>query len=166
MSNALPTITTLESAIPYLKIWQQRLNPLLNVALPVRCPFNFNVTGATGTSGLTLNWESVKGADGYRIYFSTTGDFSSSTLLTVITNAAQTSFYDNMGASGVKRWYRISATSGTVTAPQSFESVLSAPISASSGTAGTTYDNTSSTSGGGGWSTGGGSGGSGRISLK
>jgi len=150
--TTLPTITGPGNLYSNLKLWQQTINPVVNAPRPPRSPFNFSAKSVAATTGILLSWELVKGADGYKIYFSDNGDFSShSQLLIQITNVAQTNYFDNIGVTGQKRWYRISATTGTANAPQSVEGTQSAPISNSTGSGTTSQDNTSHTSGSGGW---------------
>lgn len=134
-----------------LQIWRQQLNPIVATPAKLRSPFNLVASSPTGTTGILLQWNSVRGADGYVIEYSTNGDFGAGNVLAKITNGAQTAYFDDLNASGVKRWYRITTTSGTVSAPQSVLGNTSAPVSATSGSGTTSYDNTSGTSGNDGW---------------
>lgn len=151
MSNSLPTITNLSNAVQYLKIWQQQLNPVVSSPKPPRSPFNLVTKSVAGTTGIALSWETVRGADGYVIYYSDTGDFSANNVLTKITNPAQKGFFDDLNASGKTRYYKIASTAGTQNAPQSVLGNTSAPISATTGVTATSSDTTSHTTGGGGW---------------
>jgi fibronectin type 3 domain-containing protein len=69
--------------------------------------------------GIVLTWDLVNGADGYVIQASPNGDFSGAVTLAQITNGAQTSYFDNTPASGTKKYYKIAATAGTLSLPQS-----------------------------------------------
>lgn len=156
MGNSLPSINSLEHAIPTLKIWQQRLNTLTRAPVPLRTPFNFRAAGGTtGATGITLSWEVVKGSDGYEVQSSPTGDFSNAPIIATLTSQVATSFFDSTGATAVKRYYRIRTTTGTNSAPRTVKSQWTAPINATSGSGVTTYDSTSATSGVGGWNRGG-----------
>ena len=151
----LPTITSLELLIPNLKIWQHALAPTVNIPPTPRPPFNFRaVGGAVGATGVTLQWEIVQGADGYQIQSSNTGDFSNASIIATTHELAATSWFDSTISTGVKRYYRIRATSGTTNQPQTIFGQWSAPISNSSGSNTTVYDSITNTSGRGGWSTG------------
>jgi len=150
---ALPTITTLQALLPSLKIWQQKIQPVLgNVPTP-RCPFNFRATGGpTGTTFVVLNWEEVSGTDGYEIQASSTGDFSTATTIATFKSPVATSWVDTTITTGVQRWYRIRSTAGTLAKPQSVFSVWSAPITSTSGNNTTSYNPIDNNSGGnGGW---------------
>src|SRR6266550_4875570 len=144
----LPTITSMEMAIPALKIWQQSLNSALNTPTPPRTPFNFTAAGgAAGATGITLNWEIVKDADGYEIQCSPTGDFSAAAIIATLTSIAATSYFDSTIVTTIKRYYRIRATAGSTNQPHVVKGIWSSPIAATSGSATTTYDQTSGTSG-------------------
>lgn len=150
--SSLPVISSLEQLLPALKIWQQAINPVINTPVAPRAPFNFHaVGGAAGATGITLNWESVKGADGYEIQSSTTGDFSTAPIIATLTNLASTSFFDSTAITSVKKWYRIRSTTGTTNSPHSIKGIWSSPIFNTSGSGTTSYDQTT---GGGGWSGG------------
>jgi hypothetical protein len=145
---SLPTINSLESLLPMLKIWQQTINPAISVPPIPRSPFNFRAMGgATGTIGIALSWEQVAGADGYQIQSSPTGDFSTAPIVATLSSISATSFFDNTIVTGVKRWYRIRSTSGTIANPQSVQGTWTAPIYATSGSGTTTYDTVSSSTG-------------------
>jgi len=144
----LPVINSLEQLLPSLKVWQQALNPTLNLPVAPRTPFNLRATGgAAGATGITLNWDIVKGADGYEIQSSSNGDFSTAAIVATLTNGAATSWFDNTQVTSVKRWYRIRATNGTTQSPHYVKGPWSAPINNTSGSATTVYDQTSGTSG-------------------
>jgi len=138
MPTNLPTITNPGQMMQLLKIWQQRLNPVVARPQPVRPPFNLSANSPANTTGILLTWEPVRGADGYIIYASNNGDFSGASVLATIASPAGTSFFDKY-ATGT-RFYRIASTSGTVSQPQSVISNPSVPIRATAG-GGTVYDN-------------------------
>jgi hypothetical protein len=153
--SSLPIISSLEQLLPTLKIWQQTLNPLTNTPVPPRPPFNLRATGgASGATGITLNWELVTGADGYEIQSSSTGDFSNASIIATLTNIASTSWFDSTTVTSVKKYYRIRATIGTTNAPHSIKGAWSASISNTSGSGTTTYDQTSGNTGTGGFTGG------------
>ena len=149
---SLPTITSLEQMLPALKIWQQKLNSVLNSPVAPHAPFNFAASGgATGATGITLSWAIVKGADGYELQFSTNGNFSTAAIIGILGRIDATSFFDSTTVTSVKRYYRVRATAGTKNQPHSVKGAWSAPISVTSGSGATTYDSTSHTSGRTGW---------------
>lgn len=140
----LPTIHDPRQLIPYLKRWQRQLAPSVQRAIPPRVPFNFRATsGAVGTTQIVLDWEQVKGADGYEIQYSPSGDFSNAVSISV-QNERQVSYVDDIGTTAVLRYYRIRATAGTHDHKQQGKSRWSAPISVTSGAGSTTYDEQSS----------------------
>jgi hypothetical protein len=157
VSSGLPTITDNASIIPYLKLWQTKLNQVVKQPNVPRSPFNFQAAGgAAGSQSTVLNWEPVPGADGYEIQSASDGNFTLSLNLIPITSGVQTSYFDSVGATSTARYYRIRATAGTSNQPQVTKGTWSAPIIGTTG-GGTTYDNVSSTSGNGGWNPPGGS---------
>jgi hypothetical protein len=140
----LPTINSLEQLLPNLKLWQQTINPTLNLPTVPRSPFNFRASGgAVGSTGVALSWEVVKGADGYEIQSSTNGDFSTAPVIATLTTNLAMSWFDSTVITSVKRWYRIRSTNGTTRAPHYLKGIWSAPIIATSGSNTTTYDQTS-----------------------
>lgn len=153
-SNSLPAITSMEQLLPALQIWRQTIQPAISTPSPPRSPFNFRATSGSGSVGIVLNWDLVSGADGYIIQTSPNGDFSNATTLAQISNGAQTSFFDNTPATGTKKYYKIASTAGTISQPQSVTGIYSAPISITSGSGGTSFDNTSGSSGTDGWNQG------------
>lgn len=149
--NTLPAIESNDQIISTLRLWRQQLNPVVNQPSRRRTPFNFRASSVAGALGILLSWENVRGADGYTIYYSANGDFSARSVLITLKDSAQISYFDNIGTSGVKRYYRIASTAGTVNQPQSVIGIQSATISQTTGSGTTSYDNTSHTSGSGGW---------------
>lgn len=153
---SLPGINSLQELLPTLKIWQQRMNTVIDTPVAPRSPFNFQaVGGVVGATGITLSWEIVKGADGYEIQSSPTGDFSTAPIIAALTSPVATSWFDSTITTGVKRYYRIRSTVGTTNAPHTIKGQWTAPIFVTSGSGTTTYDQTSGgSSGTGGWSRG------------
>src|SRR6516165_9770789 len=111
-SNSLPTITTLEQLLPAIKVWQQKLNTVLEKGRVLRPPFNLRASSVTGARAILLEWEVVPLA---------------------------TSYVHSLSASGITQYYRVSATSGTVANPQSVIGAPSAPVSIASGHNGTVF---------------------------
>jgi|SRR6516164_5261516 hypothetical protein len=138
-SNSLPTITTLEQLLPAIKVWQQKLNTVLEKGRVLRPPFNLRASSVTGARAILLEWEVVPGADGYEISVSSNGDFSDEQVLQVQTSPLATSYVHSLSASGITQYYRVSATSGTVANPQSVIGAPSAPVSIASGHNGTVF---------------------------
>jgi hypothetical protein len=149
---ALPPVSSMGSFVSTLKIWQQKLNPGLISPPQPRTPFNFRASGGpTGANAILLNWEQVRGADGYQIQMSTTPDFSNATIVATLRSPVATAWVDVTDTTGAQRWYRIRSTAGTVRRRQSVVGIWSAPVSSTSGNNSTTYDQTSGSSGPGGW---------------
>jgi hypothetical protein len=150
--GSLPTITSLEQVLPTLKIWQQRINPVVNTPVPPHAPFNVSASGgAAGATGITVGWGIVKGSDGYEVQMSTNGNFESAVIIALLTNPAATSYFDSTTVTSVKRYYRVRATAGTANQPHSVKGIWSAAINATSGSGLVTHDQTTFTSGAGGW---------------
>lgn len=150
--QSLPLPTSLEELLPILKIWQQAINPVVAAPLPPRSPFNFHaIGGAAGATGITLRWEPVAKADGYEIQSTTNGDFSTAITIATLSSSVATGFFDSTIVTGVKRYYRIRSTSGTLAMPQSVKGIWTAPIIAASGSGVTVYDQMSYKTGPGGW---------------
>jgi hypothetical protein len=138
--NSLPTITTPNQVLPALKIWQQKLAVTLQKPQLVRPPWNLQASSITGSNSILLGWDAVKGADGYVIYGSSSGDFSSDNqVLKVQRSPVAVSWVDTLPATGITRYYRVASTSGTVADPQSAISSPSAAVKISSGTNGPIY---------------------------
>jgi len=154
MPQSLPIVYSLAELIPTLKVWQQSLNLPLRLPQLPRIPFNFRATsGPAGTLIITLRWERVVGSDGYQLQSSMNGDFSSvnvAPILATIRGSEAIIWVDSPGIS-TKRWYRIRATAGTASQPQSVLSPWSAPIIQISGSGNVVYDQVSSTAGVNGW---------------
>ena len=148
---SLPTISRQQDVLPGLKLWQQRLNGVVKRIVRLRAVFNFKATTSTAlANSVFLEWEPLKDADGYIIERSDSGDFSVPVRLPLIKGGNAASFLDNVGATGLTKFYRIIATSGTVREPHAVEGIPSAVISATSNSNATSYDQGSDD----GWSTG------------
>jgi hypothetical protein len=127
---AVRTIPTI-SSLPELAQWRHALkNSIKSVAAPM-IPWNFQVTSKQG--GNFLTWTSVKGADGYEVDVSTTGDFSTNITTIPLRSSVQTSYFDSVptaqGGAPATRWYQVRATSGTVSQPHSVKGLNSGVIS-------------------------------------
>ena len=110
----LPTITGWSQLLPYLKLQQQSIDPILRRVAQPKVPWNFRVTKKR--NGLLLDWSTVKGADGYELLRSNTADFESPVEIP-IRNWNQNSYFDSLGGSATTRYYKIRATAGTLSAP-------------------------------------------------
>jgi hypothetical protein len=153
--GSLPGINSLQELLPALKIWQQSLTPVISAPVPPRSPFSFSANGgAAGATGITLNWEVVRGADGYEVQSSTNGDFSAAPIIAALQSVVATSFFDSTVVTNIKRYYRMRATNGSHAAPHSIKGAWTAVISATSGSGTTTFDQVSKSSGTGGWNAG------------
>lgn len=126
--RTIPVIST----IPQLIQWQQNLKQNLIVPLPAPVPANFTVKSQQG--GNYLSWTQMKGADGYEIDKSVTGDFATVLQTISITGGQNVAFFDPIqtasGATPTKYYYRIRSTAGTSTQPQISKGKSSAVISA------------------------------------
>lgn len=116
----------------------QQLLPALKAAtsqpIAPRVPFNLQATGTTGAN--TVSWETIPGADGYELQSSSNGNFANAP---IIASGKATSFTHTL-TSGTKRWYRVRGTSGSATQPQAIKGPWSAPITSTSNSGVTTYD--------------------------
>src|SRR5215469_7680005 len=140
--NSLPNITSPEALLPALKQWQQKLNGVVNKPRPARPPYNTRVSSISGSTSILIEWEPVRGADGYQVFSSPTGDFSNRQILATLTSPTATSFVHDLGATGKPQFYAVASTSGTVSQPQSVLGKLSAAITNTSGSGTTVYDQT------------------------
>ena len=137
----LPIINRNEDIIPQLHRWRKQLNKTLKKPKRLRAVFNFRATGSTSlTTSILLEWEPLRDADGYIIERSDNGDFASPIRLPFIKGQAAASFLDNIGATGLTKYYRIIPTSGTIADPHTTEGIPSAVISGTTNTAATSYD--------------------------
>ena len=143
MPTKLPTIARNADLLIGLKVWQRTLSPNLIRPRSFRPPFNFRASTPTATgTGITLDWSTVRGADGYEIQRSSNGDFSTGYTIIVIYSGRQESHFDSLGATGTQRWYRIRATGGNALAKHSIKGAWSSVIKATSNDGTTTYDGT------------------------
>ena len=131
--GSLPNISNLQQLLPSLKIWQQRLNRTIQKPQAPRAPFNLKASSMTGATAVLLEWEPVRGADGYIVYSSDVGDFSDGRVAKVQANPMATTWTDNLVIAGKTRFYRVSATSGTIANPRSVVGNPSVVVSIASG---------------------------------
>lgn len=119
------------SNLPGLEQWRQALNTVVKGVLAPRIPWNFQVTNKQG--GNYLTWQEVSGADGYVVEVSTNGDFSTGTTQVKLHGNANVAYFDSVPTSGgvspAIRYYRIWATAGTTTEPQSVNGLPTGVIS-------------------------------------
>lgn len=138
--RTLPNLTSGGDFYATMKLWQQTLKPLLAVTQP---PSVVLLLSATGTSnGILVSWgmpSPKAGVDGFVLQRSDNANFSQNATEFPIPSNQQTSYLD-VQASGVQKWYRLIATSGTQKNPQQSRSKPSGVVTATSGTATTTYD--------------------------
>jgi hypothetical protein len=121
---AIPVISNLNNP-QQQQAWQRALNRAVKKPLTCAPPSNFTVTSKQG--GNYLQWAAMRRpgneADGYRVEISTTGDFSTGVTSVTLKGNANTAYFDNVptaqGATPAKRFYRVSATTGTQSEPQS-----------------------------------------------
>lgn len=118
VQKSLPVITD-----PKLAVWRSFLAPLVKRALPPPTPRNFQATNVRG--GIQISWSPLQrpqvgkpGPDGYELLRSVDGSFTGDVQVLPINNHQQTSFFDPFGTPTTVH-YRIRATSGTSTNPQS-----------------------------------------------
>src|SRR5262245_34723385 len=121
------------SSLPELTQWQAGLRGGLKIA--VAPPVVANLRVSTKQGGNFLEWSPITGAHGYRVEVSEDGDFSTIlTSINLVGNQAVT-WFDTVGTSSgtapTKRYYRVSATSGTVRNPQSTQGKPSGVVGAS-----------------------------------
>ena len=117
---SLPTISGTQNPINSLINWQQQLAPAVTNALPAPTPQNFGVTNSRG--GLQLTWSPIPNndsVDGFEILKSQNGSFTDDLQVIPVSGGQQSSFFDSMGGGAQTAHYRIRATSGTASNPQS-----------------------------------------------
>lgn len=127
MPNALPVISTL----PGMEQYRQVLNEALKSPAVPKVPWNFTVVSRQG--GNYLTWQQVAGADGYIVSVSLNGDFSTKITAVPLMGAQNTAYFDTVptsgGAAPAKRYYKVNATSGTATLPQSVQGIATGVVS-------------------------------------
>ena len=119
--------------------WQNTLRQNVRRPPPPPTPFNFSVTDAQG--GLQLSWAPVvnpvikgqlsqqsSGPDGYEILRSPSGTFTTDLTIIKITDPSQSSYFDYIGGTATKVSYRIYATGGTPSNPQSVKGAISGVV--------------------------------------
>lgn len=101
--------------------WRQALGPSLRRLTAPIIPWNF--TGTTKQGGNYLTWSAVNGADGYELQVAASGDFLTNPVIHQLPGNNNISYFDSVpttqGATPPQRWYRVRATAGTLTLPQS-----------------------------------------------
>src|SRR6185312_3094618 len=126
----MPAIPVL-SDYPGLIQWQQGLrNNVKSVTTP-KIPWNFMVQNKQG--GNYLTWQLVAGADGYIVDVSTKWEFSTGVTSVTLKWNNNTAYFDNVptaqGVAPALRYYRVRATAGTVSQPQSVQGLNTGVIS-------------------------------------
>lgn len=117
VAKALPTLND-----PSLTVIRNILAPIVKRALPPSVPQNFQVTNTKG--GLKLSWAPLQrtspshGPDGYELLRSVDGSFTGDIQVIPIRDPQQTSYFDSFG-SPTSASYRIRATAGSSSSPQS-----------------------------------------------
>lgn len=108
------------SNIPQLAQWQAGLRGTLKSPNAPKVVANFNVVSKQG--GNYLSWAQSKEADGYIVEISENGDFAVTLSKVQLPGNDATTYFDTVptanGATPVKRFYRVRATSGTIKLPQ------------------------------------------------
>lgn len=138
---SLPPITRYGDLERLLEVWRIRLNNAIRRAPRLPAPANFRASASAATpNSILLEWLSESRADGYEIQRSDTGNFDSSYVTILIDDGVQESYLDNVGNTGVTKYYRILATSGTVSEPHSTKGQESAVVTATSNSGSTSYD--------------------------
>ncbi len=129
VARGLPTITPTNQndVASYLKGWGVTLRRTLSSPPTPKTPWGFRVTNQRG--GNLLQWSKVKGADGYEILRSDSADFNDVTFSRKLPGGEQTSYFDSLGGAAAKKDYKIRATAGTDSQPQSVSGVLSGMVS-------------------------------------
>ncbi|MCI0348858.1 MAG: hypothetical protein L0Z53_05475 [Acidobacteriales bacterium] len=130
LPRAIPTLTSEGDVVAFLKRWQSSVRHLLRRPTnPARVP-NFKAT--SHNNGILLEWGSVRGADGFEVVRADTADFSGETVSSLIRSGKQRAFFDAVPL-GTTRHYKIRATAGTLSEPQTILGPLSFVVSATSG---------------------------------
>ena len=115
--RTIPTI----SSLPELQQWRRALKGTIKKVAAPGIPRNFSVVSKQG--GNYLTWAVTSGADGYEVDISTTGDFSTGITTVSLNSPDQVAYFDSVptsgGAAPALRYYRVRATSGTITEPHS-----------------------------------------------
>lgn len=135
LSNSLPTIMRGVDIPRLLKTWQTKLAQAVQQQInSPRAPWNFKATSARG--GIQLAWSPVDGADGYQIIRSSSGDLSNPDATYNLPGQQQNSYFDALPTSQsvptLKKYYKIRATSGTSSNPQTVFGVFSGIVSQTS----------------------------------
>jgi hypothetical protein len=125
---ALPPVPSISG----LEQWRQQLKLSAPIPSTPKIPWNFTVVTKQG--GNYLTWQTVNGADGYIVDVSLNGDFSTGVTSVTLMGNANTAYFDSVPtAKGLPppiRYYRVRATAGTSTNPQSVEGLNTSVLSA------------------------------------
>lgn len=120
-ARAIPLISNQSQLQQYLQTWRAHVSKNLQRPPAPIIPWNFNATNMRG--GIMLTWSPTPGADGYEVLRTDNGDFSgspgSNLTVTPIRDPKASSYFDSLGGTATKKWYKIRATSGTHDAPHS-----------------------------------------------
>lgn len=138
--RALPNVTPGSDFYATMKSWQQILAPVLATKNPPSVVMSLSAKGVSG--GILLSWSLMtqnSGVDGYVIQSANSGDFSANYAEIPIPNGQQTSYLDAQ-ATGTVKYYRLIATTGTLSSPQQSRSNPTGVISATAGSGSTTFD--------------------------
>jgi len=136
MARNLPTIP----GSPHFKIWARTLAPTFQESLAKKAPWQFKAEGKT--DGILLTWTTVIGADGYEIWRSGDEDFSTGVTIIPVPQQQQDSYFDALGATAIKRSYKIRSTSGTIARPHAVQGPLSGIVTETSGSGTSASDTT------------------------
>lgn len=128
--GSLPPITNDAQIIQVLNTWRNKLSGQLKKTTTPAIPWNFSL--ATKQGGNLISWTAVKGADGYELNISITGDFTDAQVINM-PSGLQENYFDSAGVTGgatpTKRFYKIRATAGTNSQPQSVKGPFSGAVS-------------------------------------
>src|SRR5690348_12797569 len=132
-TKALPAITNYQTLMQTLQSWRKTINNSINRPSAPSVPRNFQGTQARG--GVSLTWAGVQtpGADGFEILKSLTGDFTVGAYTIIpLHDPNATSYFDSTGGAPMTVSYRIRATAGTQSNPQSVKGVESGTVKVTS----------------------------------
>lgn len=132
--QSLPIVHS-QNAPQTLATWHNTLKNLTRSASPPPTPLNFTATNSQG--GIQLTWAPVQnpviknqlgtstvGPDGYVLWRSPSGTFTTDLTVIKLPNAGQTSYFDSIGSTPTKVSYRLVPTAGS---PSRAQSILGAP---------------------------------------
>lgn len=129
--RALPTISNPSEQQDFQKNQQIALLPSVNLPPTPQAPWNFKGTPARGAINFT--WASVKGADGYELFHSDTGDFSPGNYHThSLAGQTQVELLHPMGGAPATGYFKLRATAGTASNPNAVKGVFTGAIKVTS----------------------------------